>query len=492
MADGKVFNGAEWEDVVVKAGSPHEETPLHPILDGDGNIFVSIPSFRDGERCGTTLVELFAKEPEKVFVGLVEQAYEEDTFCIEAYCKEMGVDIYKKVPIRADTTKVIAKPERGTCPHIDQIRKLSIHNVAAKGPVWARSMTRKVLGNEEFCLQIDSHMKFVQDWDEKAKMEWAATGNEFGIISTTPKGFGDMDTTDVHEVPRQCLVHFLEVGIPHYTPRGDGKVKDLKTPLLSHAWSAGFSFSKCHLEESAPYDPFTPYIMGVEQFARYARFWTRGYDVYTPTQNIVYHNYQENPDGHNAMEWMKRRKERFRKQAVERIKSYLWLPGGTEGMNLSNLGIYGLGKRRTLKQLADFVGIDLETQESRSDSMSCANHEWVPYDLNISPVDNMFDEPDDLDPQPEYPLRTKMAFYREEEVKQPPSLEILGEGDVADIAKELIPNKDEQALPDSLPTTVESMYPSGTLIFVLWVFGLLAWCGLFLSVPSSTSGKSKA
>ena len=124
-----------------------------------------------------------------------------------------GVDIYQRDAIRSDTTKVIVTPERKTCPHVDRIRKLSVHNVAAKGPVWARSLTRKVLGNEEFCLQIDAHMKFVSDWDEKLKMEWAATGNEFGIISTVPVGYQDMDE-DVHEVPRHCLVQFLEVGIP--------------------------------------------------------------------------------------------------------------------------------------------------------------------------------------------------------------------------------------------------------------------------------------
>jgi len=52
---------------------------------------------------------------------------------------------------------------------------------------------------------------------------------------------------------------------------------DLKKPVLSHAWSAAFSFAKCHLEESAPYDPFAMYAMPIEQFTRYARFWTRGY-----------------------------------------------------------------------------------------------------------------------------------------------------------------------------------------------------------------------
>lgn len=173
-------------------------------------------------------------------------------------------------------------------------------------------------------------------------------------------------------------------------------VENLQKPLLSHAWSAGFSFSKCHLEESVPYDPFTPYVMGVEQFARFARLWTRGYvtghsstercglairgvqsnfctvcsyDVYTPTQNIVYHNYQANPDGHGPMEWLKPRFERFRQAALKRVRSYLELPNGLEGYNLANLGIYGLGKRRTLKQLAEFVRIDMATKSSRPESV---------------------------------------------------------------------------------------------------------------------------
>jgi hypothetical protein len=53
-------------------------------------------------------------------------------------------------------------------------------------------------------------------------------------------------------------------------------VEHLKKPLLSHAWSSAFSFAKCHLEESAPYDPFSPYVSGIEQFSRYSRLWTRG------------------------------------------------------------------------------------------------------------------------------------------------------------------------------------------------------------------------
>lgn len=123
-----------------------------------------------------------------------------------------GHDIYKKISIREDTLTVIAMPERSKCPRINQIRKLSVHDIAAKGPVWARSMARKILGNEEFCLQIDAHSEFVPGWDDKVKHEWAATGNEFGIISTVPPAIGD--TEDENSVPRQCWVTFQEIGTP--------------------------------------------------------------------------------------------------------------------------------------------------------------------------------------------------------------------------------------------------------------------------------------
>jgi hypothetical protein len=46
----------------------------------------------DGGRCGKTLIDMFAKakDPDKVFVGLIEQNTEDEMHCIEAYCEELG------------------------------------------------------------------------------------------------------------------------------------------------------------------------------------------------------------------------------------------------------------------------------------------------------------------------------------------------------------------------------------------------------------------
>ena len=82
------------------------------------------------------------------------------------------------------------------------------------------------------------------------------------------------------------------------------------------------------------------------------------------------------------MEWLKPRFGRFRKLSLRRIRTFLELPDGLE--DRANLGIYGLGKRRTLKQLSDFVHIDMETQRDRPDSVRDARLSAKAISLVIS------------------------------------------------------------------------------------------------------------
>ena len=62
-------------------------------------------------------------------------------------------------------------------------------------------------------------------------------------------------------------------------------------------------------------------------------------------------------------EWMKPRRGNARQASLARIKSFLHIQGpeDTTETALANMGIYGLGKRRSLAQLMDFVGIDMNT-----------------------------------------------------------------------------------------------------------------------------------
>ena len=517
--------------IVLKPGSPLIPSTLPP------------GSRADGERCGETLKNLFenAKDPDKVFVGLVEQNDPLDKFCLEAYCESYGVKAIKRVKVREDVNKIVTLPsERAKCPHYEQVRLVGLHHYAAKGPMWARSLSRKVLGNEEYCMQVDAHSDFAPNWDELAKSEWKQTRNEFAVISHVPPRLAVKEEAS-SKVPRQCRVYFRDNGFPVRPCRQAlpalrctashshfcldlvflcvqdyevfdeaGGVTGLDAPLLAYTWSAAFSFAKCHLEESAPYDPFAWFAQPIEQFSRFARFWTRGYvqngvgsarvtiailtpfsirrryDVYTPTSIIAYHNYGTQENGHGNNEWFQRQRERFRKEALQRVKTLVSLEGGlTTHKAQANMGIYGIGKRRTVQQLLDFTGVS-GISKTGNKGKACGQVTYVPYDAKISPTANLHENPDDLDPQPEYPLRTKLIYYEQVDVQYASPLvgiAVHSNGSVGQI----VSSTDRMLQPPGgaavgpADASVDSNLPSLSTLLLLWCFGLVVWCTVFMN-----------
>lgn len=107
------------------------------------------------------------------------------------------------------------------------------------------------------------------------------------------------------------------------------------------------------------------------------------YDVYTPTQNIIYHDFAGNPDGHGPMEWLRPRFERLRQAALKRVRSTLELPDGQEGLNLANLGLYGLGRRRTLDQMSSFLHVDMKSQSSRAEMVRMGSKAFRKYEIVV-------------------------------------------------------------------------------------------------------------
>ena len=218
----------------------------------------------------------------------------------------------------------------------------------------------------------------------------------------------------------------------------NGVVEELTKPLLSYSWSSSFSFSKCHLETSVPYDNFITQLYDTEDFTRYARMFTRGYDVYTPTTNIVYHDYKNTLDIGYGKGMTYRRSswphdDNEKNESITRVHSVLGIDkDGSNNEEQVKLGIYGLGKLRSLEQLEEFVGINIKKKIGNAEKPTCGKLGWVPYQIignennfildnqsdsslhrskerilmPASPMDNLNHDVDDLEPQPEFPKRT--------------------------------------------------------------------------------------
>jgi hypothetical protein len=192
--------------------------PMNPIVDeGNDEIFVSIPSYRDGQRCGKTIKALFdnAKDPTKVIVGVIEQnKVEEDPECIVTYCTLQNPKINQQEIKKLFQASEKVKDE---CPYFRQIRFLGVYHIGAKGPAYARSFARKLLANEEYCMQIDAHSDFIPQWDQVAKQEWASIGNEYGVLSNIPANINTKvkdESSDDRNVPQMCVLGALDTNIP--------------------------------------------------------------------------------------------------------------------------------------------------------------------------------------------------------------------------------------------------------------------------------------
>ena len=55
--------------------------------------------------------------------------------------------------------------------------------------------------------------------------------------------------------------------------------------------AAGFLFAPATFLHEVPFDPFLPYIFMGEEISMSARLWTSGYDIFSPTVNVLNHYY---------------------------------------------------------------------------------------------------------------------------------------------------------------------------------------------------------
>lgn len=61
--------------------------------------------------------------------------------------------------------------------------------------------------------------------------------------------------------------------------------------LCTAMWGAGLSFHRCHAEINVPVDPYLDNVFDGEEGSRGIRFFTHGYDVYSPHRVLVTHDY---------------------------------------------------------------------------------------------------------------------------------------------------------------------------------------------------------
>ena len=388
--------------------SPDECPHYHHVDDAkqaaalDTPIHLLVASFRD-VLCGRTLHNAFkhAKNPKRLFFRVIQQTeagsgLDDDIGCWDYYCAKYNPDCAE---------------------YKDQVRIVPVDAKESKGPTWARSklsamvwydfVHRHDAGNldfypvemQDFCMQIDSHMDFSDNFDVELIDMFHMTENDYAVLSTYVTDIAE-NNKDPKNVPNLCMVTFTS-SIRNW---GTKECRNLVRPKLTNAmWGAGLSFHRCHGELNVPVDPYLDNVFDGEEGSRGIRFFTHGYDVYTPHRVLVthdYHTHQSNPVVHTwghhkggGGEIVQESHWKFMEEIDEhrsgvtvfgsnRVNLLLGIGAPEQGMEAETQLIrqsrYGLGTKRTLEQAVEFTGINL--REKKMEVNKCGNLEWVPFE----------------------------------------------------------------------------------------------------------------
>ena len=303
-------------------------------------IFVSVASYRDSE-CNQTIRDMFAKasDPSRVFVGICEQ----NTDDAAEECLPPALSQYKK-----------------------QVRRMTLPNTEARGPTKARALIANVLYNgETYFMQIDSHSKFVASWDALAIQELKKCPDPAkAILSHYPRSWDEFAEASRpgSGVPVLCKTKMdAGAGVPNLEAViiAPGK-KPRRVPFVS----GGFVFGPGSMVRKCPYDPTLDMVFIGEEILGSARLFTHGFDIYTPTRNIVTHFYtrQGKPKFWDDLSSQKSQQQ-VSNQKVRRLL-------GFEQPPLTDYQ-YGFGQQRTLEQYYKFAHIDPAKRTTDSASEFC-------------------------------------------------------------------------------------------------------------------------
>jgi [Skp1-protein]-hydroxyproline N-acetylglucosaminyltransferase len=299
-------------------------------------IFVSVPSYRD-ETCMETVRALFQKadNPKRVFVG-----------CCEQNTKE---------------SKELCKPT--SFKYHDNMRVTSIPHMEARGPTYARALCAALYRDEDYVLSIDAHSKFAQGWDTTLiAMLHRCPNPTRAILSHYPPGLDELGkSSSKTHVPKLCSCKFGEHGLPILDAVSlEPTISPAPVPFLA----GGMWFARGRVFRDVPMDPTLEYLFQGEEFLLSARVWTSGYDIFTPTENVVFHDYERK---HAARYWDDQPTWYAKQQeTVKRVRRVLALDDGEDDKYK-----YGLGTKRTIQEYYAFAKIDPKKGVSKSRSKFC-------------------------------------------------------------------------------------------------------------------------
>ncbi len=308
-------------------------------------IFVNAASYRDREM-QWTLRDMFeqAAHPDRVFAGICWQTVPEQD---------------------ADCFVVRPRPS--------QVREDFVHADQALGLGWARARSQALWQGEEYCLQIDSHMRFAPGWDDSMLALLAQCDAPEPVLTHYPASYVPPDDLGTPTPPGvQMIQRFLPDGHQlQFTTRAPPPGAAGGKPLATAACAGGFIFGPARMLADVPADPEI-YFQGEEPNLA-VRLWTAGFDLFSPQTTVIYHYYLRRDGSRHWNDQPSAAVLALGEKTKRRMRA-LCNPAGAPPEEVAALGRHGLGQRRTLADYEAFAGVNFA---GRTIADSATRYPWV-------------------------------------------------------------------------------------------------------------------
>jgi uncharacterized protein (UPF0297 family) len=232
---------------------------------------------------------------------------------------------------------------------------VDINYKEARGVCYARHLLQQNYNNEEYTLQLDSHHRFSQDWDEQLITIYKQL-QEKGY--TKPLLTGYVPSFDPYNDPAgriniPWIMHFDRFspeGVIHTLPATIDNYMDLTEPICARFYSAHFGFTTGKFVKEVPHDP-NLYFHG-EEHSISVRAFTSGYDLFHLHKVVIWHEYtRKNKKKHwdDDPTWPIKNGESFL-----RLRKLFEMDGEKRDIDF---GSYGFGHIRTLEDYEKYSGV---------------------------------------------------------------------------------------------------------------------------------------
>ena len=309
-------------------------------------IFVQIASYRDPELLPTIRDCISkAKYPENLTFGIHWQRDETESM------KEFSDDPRFKI--------------------------IDTHWSKSKGLCWARSLIQTLWQGEKYTMQLDSHHRFLQNWDVELINMMKLTGSKKPIITAYAGMYRPSDNVLLNTDPYKMVAsNFTDGGTILFRPHAIENWESLNAPIPARFVSGHFFFTLGKHCKEYKYDP-NIYFAG-DEISLSIRSFTLGYDLYHPHKTVIWHEYTRegrtkhwtdfNEDNTSAgivekpcWEMDSESKRRLRHMLQEEYHPDI------------ELGEYGLGTARTHTDYEIYAGINFKNRKLHPNMLAGIN-----------------------------------------------------------------------------------------------------------------------